>query len=417
MLYNLMAFRRAARETFQRYQYFIEIIFKFIISFEAYDRIVTILSYNETLGKGILKLAFGLAGAILPPMITILLCIVVAVYEVFSGSPVMAALVLAVFVVLYCFGARFSGKFAYAIVAIPLLIRFNMHYIVALLLGMTATPLAIFPAAVGIITYYVFGAVQNSMTVGKISSMDEVLAMYIKFINDILANREMLYIIMIFAAVIVIMWALRQVRFDFSFEITIIAGGLLMIIGHIVAAKQANLDLAPSKYILGSLASVVLVYIVQFFRVILNYSGCESVQFEDDDYVYYVRAVPKLDRVVLGEMEVPAKTEKSPDERGFRGLIARLKQYAPRRSVLAEMMDRSEKENKAVQEKRDRADEEEFMESDSYERDPEPEETPRRRTAEPEDSDDFEIIEPETGDSEDASNDADNNTSDEEEWR
>lgn len=339
MLSNLMAFRNLARKAFQKYQFVIETIFKFIISFAAYSRIVTELNYAPVLSKGIFRFAFGLAGAVLPPIITILLCICVACYEIFAGMPVMAGLALALFVVLYCFAARFSGKFAYAIVAIPLLVPFNMHYIVALLLGMTATPTAIFPAAVGVITYYIFGAVNNSMT-ATVSSMDDVLALYVKFINDIFVNTEMFYVAGIFAIVIVIMWALRKVRFDYSFEITVIIGGLLMIIGHLIAGRYVKMSVGVWHVIWGSLVCMILVYIVQFFRIILNYSGCETVQFEDDDYYYYVHAVPKLDKVILGEVTVSEEAKEAAKERTLKAWLKRLKE-APKKSLIAKLMEQA----------------------------------------------------------------------------
>ncbi len=346
-----MAFRNTARALFRKYQFIIELVFKFVLSFEAYDRIVSGLNYSQTLGKGVMKLLFGLVGAVLPPIITILLCMMVAVYEVFSGSPVMAVFVLAMFMVLYCFAARFSGKFAYAIVAIPILVEFNLHYIVALLLGMTAGPLAVFPAAVGVVTYYIFGAVNNSMTAEKITSLDEILALYIKFANDIFANKEMFFVAAIFAAVIIVMWALRQIRFDYSFEITVVVGGILLIVGHAVAGKRVGMSVSMVQVVIGTILSMILVYIVQFFRIILNYSGTESVQFEDDDYYYYVRAVPKLDKVILGEIIVSEEAKADAKNRTLKALIERLKERRPRMTVFAEMMEQSEHEKELAAQK------------------------------------------------------------------
>ena len=48
--------------------------------------------------------------------------------------------------------------------------------------------------------------------------------------------------------------------------------------------------------------------VVQLFVFLPDYKGTESVQFEDEDYYYYVRAVPKLrsmDREVQKEAEEP----------------------------------------------------------------------------------------------------------------
>ena len=40
--------------------------------------------------------------------------------------------------------------------------------------------------------------------------------------------------------------------------------------------------------------SGIIVFIAKFFRMTLDYSGTKNIQFEDDEYYYYVKAVPKL---------------------------------------------------------------------------------------------------------------------------
>ena len=47
------------------------------------------------------------------------------------------------------------------------------------------------------------------------------------------------------------------------------------------------------RFFLGTLVSLLLVQIIQFLRLSLNYAGVENLQFEDEEYYYYVRAVPK----------------------------------------------------------------------------------------------------------------------------
>ena len=43
-----------------------------------------------------------------------------------------------------------------------------------------------------------------------------------------------------------------------------------------------------------SLLSILIVYVLQFFVLAVDYSRTEYTQFEDDDYYYYVKAVPKI---------------------------------------------------------------------------------------------------------------------------
>ncbi len=342
MLRNLMTFRNAARRFYLKYQFLIELVLKFILAFEAYDRIVTALNYSPMLGRGVIKLGFGVAGAILPPIITVVLCICVAGYEVFAGSPIMALLALVVFVVIYCFAARFSGKYAYAIVAIPLLVHYNLHYLIALLLGITATPVAIFPAIVGVITYYIFGAIKNSITGDKISSLDEVLDLYQRFMTDIFANKEMIVVAAVFAAVIIIMWAVRRIHFDYSFEVTIFLGGLLMAVGHIVSGNFVDITVPASRVIIGVVFSVLMTYVIQFFLMILNYSGTESVQFEDDDYYYFVKAVPKLDKVVIGDIVVSEEAKEAAKNRSLKAFLQNMKEQLSRKDTIGDEEDDEE---------------------------------------------------------------------------
>ena len=53
----------------------------------------------------------------------------------------------------------------------------------------------------------------------------------------------------------------------------------------------------------------------QFFRCIIDYTGVEYVEFEDDDYYYYVKAVPKA------SVTIPEKTVKRINERQETGVI------------------------------------------------------------------------------------------------
>ena len=45
---------------------------------------------------------------------------------------------------------------------------------------------------------------------------------------------------------------------------------------------------------LGTAAAVVIGLLMQFFLFHLDYLRTERVQFEDDEYYYYVKAVPKV---------------------------------------------------------------------------------------------------------------------------
>ena len=55
--------------------------------------------------------------------------------------------------------------------------------------------------------------------------------------------------------------------------------------------------------VIGTFISMPLLFILQFFVFYVDYSRTEHVQFEDDEYYYYVKAVPKI-RMSTPEVKV-----------------------------------------------------------------------------------------------------------------
>jgi len=314
ILTKLLEFRGMARGFFQKYQLLIEPVFRFAIAYLAFHTINNALAYNKTVASPVIELGLAAVGAFLPPAVLILLCALLAMVQVYSASPILAALVVVIFAVLYCFIARFSGKYGYAVVAVPILFIFKMPYLVPLLLGMIATPMAIFPTVSGVIVYFVFRVIQEAATRQDITSLDATLALYIDVVNSLFKHKEMFITAAIFAAVILVMWLVRKLRFEFVFEITIVLGAIINILGFLLANLQLDINVGTGSMILGTVVSMLLVFVAQFFRVVLDYTSVEHVQFEDDDYYYYVKAVPKIDVFLLQKNVTTFSDEEEPSE-------------------------------------------------------------------------------------------------------
>ena len=299
IIMKLLEFRGSARRFLQKYQLIVEPIFRFLISYVAFHTINNALAYNTKVASPVIELGMAAVGAFLPPVVLILFCAVLAMLQVYSASPILAALAIVIYAVLYCFIARFSGKYGYAVVAVPILFSLKMPYLIPLLLGMVATPMAIFPTVSGVIVYFVFKVIQEAALRQDISSLDATLALYIDVINSLFKNKEMFVTVAVFAMVILVMWLVRKLRFEFVFELTIVLGALVNILGFLLANLWLDINIGIGGMIFGTVFSMLLVFVAQFFRMVLDYTSVEHVQFEDDDYYYYVKAVPKMDVSML----------------------------------------------------------------------------------------------------------------------
>ena len=61
-------------------------------------------------------------------------------------------------------------------------------------------------------------------------------------------------------------------------------------IGTLATDSQINI----LGIIMGTVIAAFISLGIEFFAFNLDYSRTEKVQFEDDDYYYYVKAVPKV---------------------------------------------------------------------------------------------------------------------------
>ena len=60
-----------------------------------------------------------------------------------------------------------------------------------------------------------------------------------------------------------------------------------------IDAFSQNAPMVTITILVGSIISCVIAFVIQFLFFNLDYSRTERLQFEDDEYYYYVKAVPK----------------------------------------------------------------------------------------------------------------------------
>ena len=81
-------------------------------------------------------------------------------------------------------------------------------------------------------------------------------------------------------------------------------GCLVQFVVCVIYRLQMKLSLSLIATFISLLISILIGLLLQFFCFNLDYTRTERVQFEDDEYYYYVKAVPKI------TVAKPAKTVK-----------------------------------------------------------------------------------------------------------
>lgn len=292
---KLLEIRSLLRAYYQKFQMAVDPVVKFLAAFITFRMINTSLGYDARLEKFVVVFLMSLLCAFTPPSILVFLALVVSVLHVYSVSPMLALIVLLVFMILYCFFLRFAPQYGYVVVAIPILFTLKMPYLVPILMGLLANPITILPSSCGVIVYYLFQIIKEHADTNAAVSLDDVLPLYTEVFEAVLGCRQILIFSGVFAVVIITVYIVRKLKMEYASEIAILAGAVVNVFGFLFCDLKFGISGEIGSMILGTILSVLAAAVALFFKRVLDYTAVENVQFEDDDYYYYVKAVPKLE--------------------------------------------------------------------------------------------------------------------------
>lgn len=292
---QILELRARLRALYQKFQMIIDPVLKFIVGLVVFTVINNAIGYDTRLNKITVVLLLSLLSAFTPSSILVLLAMVLSLAHVYSVAKLLAILMVFVFLVLYLFFVRFTPKFGYVVLGIPILFGLHIPYAIPILLGLIATPITILPAGCGVAVYYLVHIIQEEIAVTEnITEIKDILPLYVNVLDKIVQNKQLIMTIVVFALVITVVYVIRRLKIEYAYEIAIAAGAITTIIAFLIVDLRLNVPKQIGAMILGTLLSAIIVVVIQFFRRVLDYTAVENVQFEDDDYYYYVKAVPKM---------------------------------------------------------------------------------------------------------------------------
>ena len=307
-MHKILELREAYRLLYSKYSMYIEAVIKFVVALVA---LIVINSHIGALGvleNPLVVILISLVCAVLPKTLSAMLVMLTIVGHMFAISIEVALIVLVMFIVMYLLFFRFTSKESAVLVIMPILCAIGIPYIMPIILGLVASPVSAVSLIFGTLVYFILSFFGNDFeNIVEIAKDDgfEVLSM---FIENVMKNMAFYYCIIALVVVLVLVYVLKRLSMDYSWIIAVCAGGGIQIIVFLVGCFMFDMSLfcGVLSVILGGLLTVVIAWLLQFFLHSVDYTKAEKVQFEDDDYYYYVKAVPKI-KVAAPAKKKPVK--------------------------------------------------------------------------------------------------------------
>ena len=202
------------------------------------------------------------------------------------------------------------------IALVPLAFVLKIPYVVPLVVGLVGGVTSFLPVGFGVFAYYFLVCIQRSAGFLADSAVNaDSLQRFVQVLAGLRDNSLMYLTIAAFCVTALLVYGIRKLSADYAPYIALAAGGIVNILMFLAGGFLLNVTIPYVSVFVGSLVSLFLAFLVLFWVVAVDYSRTEYIQYEDDEYVYYVKAVPKI-TVTQPEIKVQEINSRVEDEAG-----------------------------------------------------------------------------------------------------
>lgn len=293
MMATLLEFREIIKRFYSKYDVYIKPVLKFVLALVSYLVINTKIGFMQQLRNPLVAVGLALVCAFLPMNAIVVFGGILMIAHAYALSLEACAVTAGIIAVMYLLYFRISSRMAMLLIITPLCFMIGIPYVIPLLGGLLFGPAAAIPAGCGAVIYYLINYMSRNSTSLGTGEVDASAAKVASLVDSLVTNKEMFLCVAAMMLTVLIVYFIRRLSVDHSWEIAIGIGTVVNIVIHLAGALLPEVTVQIVPLLVGSVISTIIAFCVKFFVFSVDYTRTERVQFEDDEYYYYVKAIPK----------------------------------------------------------------------------------------------------------------------------
>lgn len=274
----------------------IRILAKFFMALCAFAMINASLGQVALLCNPLIVGGLSLLCAFLPSNSTVMIAagmILIHFYGISMEAAIAGGGMLIVGMLLYFSIAPHS---AVPLILTGITMRMGIPAAASVLFGLIGGPLSAVGVIFGVFTWYLIEITNRIGGNLESQAADAAEAMVQKMtvlMNSVITNKEMAVMAVALAVLLWVVWLIRRMAIKYAWMAASISGLLVYAGIRCVSGILFRIPVLPLVMVLDILLALFTAGVAQAFLFSLDYRRTENVRFEDDEYFYYVRAVPK----------------------------------------------------------------------------------------------------------------------------
>lgn len=293
-MYYLLELREKMKKIYASYNVYIRPAVKFVLALLSFIVLNASIGYMSKLNNPFLSILLSILCAFLPGQLMILVLSLFMMAHLYAISAELAVIALCVLVVMYLLYLRFAPKMGYVIIITLMMCGLKLYAAVPVIIGIGLGAASIVPVSFGMLIYVIVKTASEYEAALTNSSVTDTVQ-HISYLAESFVN-DRAFVVMVLAAVvtIIVIACIKRMTIDNAWTYALIAGAVVEFLIYIVGILALHAKFGIVSLILGLIIGIVGGYVCKVLLFSVDYKRTEYVQFEDDEYYYYVKAVPKV---------------------------------------------------------------------------------------------------------------------------
>jgi len=289
--------REALQKFYTENDYWVLPVIKAITAFLCFFTVNSNIGYSDTLLNPLICIAASILCSFLPWTCIPVFFGMLILGNAYAGSLEIFLVAGIVLLLAGLIQSTFRAGNAILIALVPLFFYIHIPYVIPIIAGLSLGLMSTVPISIGIMLYYLIEYISVNASPAKAAAGSDITAMataYAGLFGNLFKDKEIIVTIAAFALCIIIVFIISQVSFESNWLVAVIAGVFSIIIVSVCGYLHYELEFSFWRMIPGLLVSCLISLIYAFAFHAVDYQRTERLRFEDDDYIYYVKAIPKL---------------------------------------------------------------------------------------------------------------------------
>lgn len=291
---GLLELREKLRNFYGKYEIYVTVGVKFVLGVVLFGIINGRIGYMSQVNHPAVVLMLALVCAFLPINVMMLFACVLILLHLFSLALETCVIALCLFTLMFFMYMKYAPKNGCSAILSSLLCFFRIPQVMPVAVGLLKGPSSYLSVLCGTVTFFYIRDVQENIANFTSTEDEEVFARLTAALRMLVGDKEMYLVLAAFFITSLTVYLIRRQSANYAWRIALFAGNVvemvILLVGYILLGLSDNI----LWVVLGTAVSIIICLILEFFFYNLDYSRVERVQFEDDEYYYFVKAVPKV---------------------------------------------------------------------------------------------------------------------------